>query len=1127
MQKINNTIRFSPSDLVNFLSCPHHTTLDLRNLEEPLQKADDELEAALYGEKGIEHERAYLSSLEKAGSVVVDLSGQSGDGAETRVAATRRALESGAETIYQAALSGGQWIGYADFLRRVDEPSALGSHGYEPIDTKLASQPKAKFLIQLCAYSDLLAEAQIRPPHRVHLVLGDGSERSFRAADFAHYYCTAKRRFLEFVSARPETYPIPCEHCSICRWRELCKTRWLEDDHLSQVANITRTQMRKLDDSGIRTMKALSRLNPADGVPRIAPETLVRLRTQATLQVKARETGERQCLLLAQEEGNRGFARLPRPDAGDLFFDMEGDPLYPEGLEYLFGVYQRTDSQGNFQAFWAHNHFEEKRAFEAFVDFLADHLAQHPNAHVYHYAHYEETALKRLMSRYGTREQLVDKLLRERRLVDLYKVVRESLMVSEPGYSIKDIEHFYMEAREAKVKTAGGSIVVYEQWRKSRDSALLQEIAKYNHDDCRSTYLLHEWLLTLRPKDLPWFNEGSFSEETAQISTEVDVELARYEERLLNEFPRDPVLLTSEQRYREHVYHLLSFHRREAKPDWWEFFARQDMGAEGLIEDSECLGGLQRIDSHPAASGRSTLHRFTFPEQETKFKMGDKCRDAATGESLGSIEAFDLDRREVVLKVGSKRSVAEALSLMPEGPVNAKALIAAVLRFADSVIAGDGRYRAVENILRREPPIVSNRADGEPIADGNDVRSISNAVLGLQNSYLFIQGPPGSGKTYTGSNVIVRLLAEGYRVGVTSNSHKAINNLLRAVEQVASEQGLSFRGAKKSDKQRRDTQVEARLIENVYANEDVHATHYQLIAGTAWLFSDPNLDQAVDYLFIDEAGQVSQGNLVAMGTAARNIVLLGDQMQLAQPIKGAHPGRTGESVLDYLLDGEAVIAPERGVFLATTRRMHENVCRFISQAVYDDRLRPHPDNNGQCLLLDNAAHPDLCPTGVRFLELEHEGRSQRCPEEAAAIRGLFENLLTQRYRDRNGAEYQMGIDNILVISPYNMQVNLLTSMLPEGARVGTVDKFQGQEAEVVILSMATSSAEDLPRNIEFLYSKNRLNVAVSRARCLAVVVANPSLLGIPCHTVEQMKLVNTLCWLREYGQEQRCNGSLA
>jgi uncharacterized protein len=258
-----------------------------------------------------------------------------------------------------------------------------------------------------------------------------------------------------------------------------------------------------------------------------------------------------------------------------------------------------------------------------------------------------------------------------------------------------------------------------------------------------------------------------------------------------------------------------------------------------------------------------------------------------------------------------------------------------------------------------------------------------------------------------------------------------------------------------------------------------------------------------------------------MGTSARNIVLLGDQMQLGQPIQGVHPGRSGESALEYLLDERATVPEERGIFLGSTYRMHDDVCRFISEAVYEGRLRPFPANQTQRLVLSGSVHAALAPTGIRFHAVLHDGCKQRSEPEARVVRDIHASLLEQAWIDREGVERRMTIDDVLVVAPYNAQVNLLRSRLPQGARVGTIDKFQGQEAAAVIVSMATSSGEYLPRNIEFLYDKNRLNVAVSRARCLAIVVASPELLHIRCHTPEQMGLVNTLCWLREYADGQQ------
>jgi uncharacterized protein len=200
--------------------------------------------------------------------------------------------------------------------------------------------------------------------------------------------------------------------------------------------------------------------------------------------------------------------------------------------------------------------------------------------------------------------------------------------------------------------------------------------------------------------------------------------------------------------------------------------------------------------------------------------------------------------------------------------------------------------------------------------------------------------------------------------------------------------------------------------------------------------------------------------------------------------------------------------------------MHQDVCRFISDAVYDGRLLPEAKNQNQRLVLAPDAHSELRPSGIRFIGIDHSGCSQRSEPEAEVVRSLYESLLGQRYLNRDGIEHRMSAENILVVAPYNMQVNLLKDVLPRDARVGTVDKFQGQQAEVVIVSMATSSSDFLPRYMEFLYSKNRLNVAISRARCLALLVANPKLMAIKCHTVEQMALVNTLCWISENSDGQ-------
>jgi predicted RecB family nuclease len=1124
MQKLKDQFIFSASDLLNFLECDYITKLDLINLETPLPKAPDDEQAAMIQAKGFEHEAAYLQKIRNSGLAIGDLREDRGTPGEKQEL-TLESMRKGYDIIYQATLASGDWMGYADFLRRVEQPSALGEYSYEVIDTKLARTPKAKFIIQLCFYSELLTGVQGSEPNMMHIALGDGTERSYRVANFSRYYRKVKERLLEYVADHQNSsYPEKSEYCLICRWREICKEQWLKDDYLNQVANITQLQIRKLKNSGIGTLKQLAEIDPAKPVQKIAPDSLGRLQAQASLQLKKRDTGKSvfEVLPIGFDE-RRGFLRLPERDEGDIFFDMEGDPLREEGLEYLFGLYFIAGGNPCFKDFWAHCRNEERLAFEAFIDFVIERQQRFPNMHVYHYAHYEETALKKLMSMHGTREKEVDHLLRTKTLVDLYKVVRESIRVSESGYSIKDLEVFYMDQRQGEVKDAGASIIYYEKYRETGDKSFLEQIRCYNEDDCRSTYLLHRWLLRLRPENLPWFKlqaESPSEPKSARVS-EIETRLAVYSEALLGDLPADLSQWDPEEHARELVYQLLDFHRRTKKPLWWAMFSRSEMTDEELIEDIECIGMLtmEGRKHPPEVIKRSIVYTYSFPEQEFKMREGDQVKCNYPLQSLGTIESIDEKERLIRIKVSPKfGEPPERLSIIPGDPFNTDILTEAIFRFADSVINKDLKYKAVQSFLQKEPPVLKGHKHGDPLVSGNDdtIRGSIDVISNLDSSYLFIQGPPGAGKTFTGSHIIAELLKRGFKIGVSSNSHKAINNLLQAVEQRASESGIHFTGAKKSSND--DQYFKGSIIKDVSDNKDIFLGRYDLVAGTAWLFSATDMDQRLDYLFIDEAGQVSVANLVAMGLSARNIVLLGDQMQLGQPIQGIHPGRSGDSVLEFLLDGKATIESDRGIFLNTTWRMHEDICKFISDAVYDGQLHPEAKNQNQRLMLSNNCHKDLRPTGIRFIKVDHDACSQKSIEEANVVQTLFNSLLAQQYRDKNGEMHPMGKDNILVVAPYNLQVHLLRQVLPDNARVGTVDKFQGQEAEVVIISMATSSGDYLPRQIEFLYDKNRLNVAMSRAKCLALLVANPALMAIKCNTIEQIELVNTLCWVDEYSK---------
>ncbi len=1125
MQNRDSGRLYSATDLVNFLECEHVTSLDLQNLQSPLPRAEVDESTQLIQQKGYEHEEAYVQHLRDQGLSVVDIA-EGNESFPAKVAATLEAMHAGVDVVFQATLLQDNLAGFADFLVKVDRPSSLGNYSYEVSDTKLSRTPKAKFLVQLSFYSKLLTVVQGFAPVSMHIVLGDRSRRTYRCADYAHYFEALLERFLARMGEEGKaTYPEPCSYCDLCRWNHLCKQQWLDDDHLSQVANITRSQILKLKGAGIDTMAKLAVLSPEVAVSKLQVGTLKKLRHQAFLQAEARRTGERIVELLPQEPG-RGLLRIPEPTAGDMFFDMEGDPLEEGGLEYLFGLYFSEGGQWGFKGFWAHSRQEECIAFEAFVDFVVARLKAYPGAHVYHYAKYEETALKKLMTLHATREAEVDNWLRHGVLVDLYQVVREGIMVSEPRYSIKNIEHFYLGAREGDVTNAGASIVWYERWKETGEQSLLDSIEKYNEDDVRSTQELRDWLLALRLQDMPWAQpraaaNGTGAETSSnQPLTDAEARLVPYRKALVESLPEDRLAWGAEEVSRELTYQLLDFHRRADKPAYWAMFQRMDMTEDELLEDPECLAGLDADpQSPPVAVKRSTLYTYTYPIQETKLRSGSNITRTDTGESLGELD-MDSDAQIIRFKVGpSKERPPARLSLGPGSPVPTKVIQEALFRFADTLIDGTHMYPALESVLRREVPSIAGKDPDMPmITEKATIEACTAVVKGMQNSYLFVQGPPGAGKTYTGSHVIVELLAAGKRVGITSNSHRPINHLLEKVVEVAKKRGLYFKGVKKSNKGD-DTEYSGEGIENLYDNDEVFSCGAQLIAGTAWLFSRSDANQYLDYLFVDEAGQVSLANLLAVGTSAYNLVLLGDQMQLSQPTQGVHPGRSGGSSLDYLLDGAATIAPNRGIFLETTWRMHPDVCTFISEAVYDSRLEPESKNKNRILVLRDDAAPILKPAGIVFAPVSHEGCSQQSIEEAEFIRQLYEDLLRQSYTADDGSIHPMTLENILVVAPYNMQVNLLRDTLPANARVGTVDKFQGQEAEVVLISMTTSSEAELPRFMEFLFSKNRLNVAVSRAKSLAVLVANPALMTIKCSTPEQMGLVNTLCWIASIGTQ--------
>lgn len=1126
MRTYEDQLLHSPSDLVTFLGCAHAVSLSHLRLVDPgalPERAEDDAMAKLVQRSGLDHEDAYRARLEAEGRLVeIPTTGS----LRRRAQATLEAMRSGAKTIFQAAFLDAPWHGFADFLIRVEEPSDLGPWSYEPVDTKLAKSVKAAYIVQLGLYADMIAKVQGVTPRRVHVALGSGKTETFRLAEFAHTLDAAKARYLDFIAdGAPQSAPEPCSACKLCGWREHCTDQLDAADHLSRVAGLGRPQRRELEDAGITTLAALAGAGEDTVVPRMAAATFGKLRAQAALQLTRREGGDPVVVPLPVEPG-RGFATLPAPHPADLFFDLEGDPLTEGGLDYLWGVHHVAGGRPEFRFRWGHDRAAERMAFESTVDWIVAHLAANPGAHVYHYAPYEVTALRRLSTLHASREDAIDTLLRERKLVDLYGVLRQSIRTSEPNLSLKTMEVFFAKKRDSAVTNAGDSIIEYKSWQDSGEPKILDDILEYNKVDCENTEALRDWLVSLRMGDLPWREVGpaiALSDDKAAEKAEARAEAEEAAAALMAAIAAGP--LPPSEAGRDLVGHLTQFHRRADKPALWAMFDRCERELEELVEDGECIGGIAPAPGEDGVwqwkEARSTVARYRFAPQDTKLRKGTSVLHAPTLAKVGKVDSIDARAGTLTLKRQLKagETFPQSGALIPEPTVNNRPLIAAVHRVAAHWAAGGDSYRALIDLIERTPPRLHDWNGGNMVCEGESlVEAATLRCLAMDDTALFIQGPPGTGKTFTSAHVIVALMAAGKKVGVSSNSHKAVNNLLAKVEAIAIEQGVTFVGVKKASKTDPGSYQNGEIITDVESNGDAFDYAPDLIGGTAWLFADEAIDQYLDYLFIDEAGQVSLGHLIAMGAAARNIVLVGDQMQLAQPIQGTHPGESGLSALDYLLQGEATVAPDRGILLDTSWRMHPDICTFISDAVYDGRLKAHPDCARQTLHLPKRHDTALAPHGIRFVAMDHAGRGQQSEEEVARVVDLCGQLIGTPFIDRQGQTGKLGWENILIVAPYNMQVIALAEALPSAARVGTVDKFQGQEAEVVIVSLATSSSEDLPRHVDFFYSKNRLNVAISRARTLAVVLANPKLLELDAKSVEHLRLVNTLAWIAGEGK---------
>jgi predicted RecB family nuclease len=1089
----------------------------------------------LFRKLGIRHEEEYLGHLtNKPGFQVVHIPTDTPWG--NAVARTDEAVQGGATVVYQATFQDGPWGGRADFLIRVDRSGSLGPFSYEVVETKLARSAKVRAILQLCFYSELLSKIQGVQPEWMHIVLGgDAKPEKFLTSHYIAFFRKVKRDFEEASRNSGNTYPEPEDLCDVCDWFPLCDKRRREDDHLSFVAGITKLQRKELGSRNIDTMAGLAslKLPPVPKFDRIGDAALLRVRDQARVQFRGRSERKIDHELLVPIEKQRGLAALPLPSPGDIFLDFEAVPYaFDTGLEYLIGMAWVSEQPGGrprYESLWSFEPSAEKKAFEQFIGTVMDRWKRYPDLHIYHYAPYEKSAVKRLAGRHGTCTEEVDQLLRAGIFVDLYRIVRQALRASVEGYSIKQVEALYAFPRSIPPRDSVAALQTFEVVLtlgsgEEATKELLETIEAYNRDDCFSALRLRDWLEDQR-RDVESAGgqalprpETKSGEPTENLAGQLD-RAKNIMAELLSALPLDQKQWNDDHYARWLLAQMMEWHRREEKSSWWEYFRLCELSDSELQEENATLGGLTYIGVAGQIK-KSLIHRYSFPPQDHTLDRALAAHDPQTKKSAGEVVAIDDQRLTIDLKRGASSAVPHPTALIPNDIVNSDVLRESLMRLGSWVAAngidGQGQYRAQRDLLLRRPPR-SLKSDLGPVIDGN--RQLTQAAkdlilrLSQEPSVLPVQGPPGSGKTSTGARMIVELARRGCRVGITAVSHKVISNLLDHVCAVASQTTVQLKAVQKSDGADQCGHPAVKHLEGNRAAfevfDELEEGEGLVAAGTAWLWARIEMLSSVDVLFIDEAGQMSLANVLAVAQAAKSLVLLGDPQQLDQPQKGVHPPGADGSAFDHVLQGRSTIAPTQGLFLAETHRLHPDICAFTSELFYEGRLKPRPENQRQRVngsgLIDG--------TGIRFVSVVHSGNQSESREEIERISDLIGDLLSRgsSWTNKDGKTNDLRLQDILVVAPYNAQVSALRRKLPPGAKVGTVDKFQGQEAPIVFYSMTTSSPEDAPRGMEFLYSLNRLNVAISRARCLAVLVASSRLFQIECKSPRQVQLANAFC----------------
>lgn len=1132
MQYVNKKYLFSSTDLVNFLSCKRTSFLDVQVLQGERSKPNwTDPNFDLIKKLGLEHEEKYIKYLatlrtESGSALIID--NLHSEEKESRYEKTLEAMRKGVDVIVQAHLKFGEWHGYADVLRKVDRKSDLGKWSYEAWDTKLSQMTKGNTIIQLSLYSHLLQKMQGGElPKLMHVVKpGDPfTEESFEVRSYIYYFENVRNKFTTYMDNNAEeTYPDKVSHCDMCRWWLECNKIRRADDNLCFVAGLSKGHQESFIDQEIGTLSDLASTKketlqrPKSG----NIETLQKLLQQASIQKRSSADN---ILTEYLESELEGLHLLPAPNKGDVHFDIESDRFYQnEGIEYMLGIYFLEEEVWVYKNFTGFNRGEEKRAFDSLMEFFAERNKVYPDFRIYHYGHKEPTALKQLAMKHMIHELLLDDYLRAQKFVDLYSIFKKSYRAGIESYGLKDVEKLLDFKRKQDLNELRYAIrrvqraLELEEYENLKTNDI-QIVALYNEDDCKATLALQEWLEERRREliengnviDRPIFPSGVAKEPISDW----DLRIQNTFEQLTKGLADDPNDWNAEDKAKFLLANLVGYYRREFKVKAWEKFRLLALDPEEYLYERKVMGYAKFVE-RLELSGRQKKHgyRFVYEEQELSIKEGDEFNSLSIDEDYklaGGIRQWDEYGKSIILTLKpnceNEPELNEQYHFAFSANIPTNKLDNALGDYADN-IAVNGNDDCGWQLLSQAPPRFIKPLDLKNSEYTSGSQKAFELVDKLDRSVLAIQGPPGTGKTHTAADLILKLQREGNKVGVVALSHKVIENLLDKVLELGDKYGQEVKVGKSGP-------VKNKNIEKIAPKDFASKLAMNSIVGGtifSWVKQD---DDVLDFLFIDEAGQLALSNVISICKCTKNIVLMGDPQQLQQPSQAAHPNGSHVSALRHYIGDNETIDPKQGVFLESTWRMHPKITQFTSEMYYESRLNIKEGvgiENQEIFGIKGFENP-----GLYHLSIDHKNCKNKSMAEIEAIKKLYTYILSQKGTSRgmNGKIKNITPDEVLVIAPYNAQVNALKIALGEDAKVGTVDKFQGQEAPIVIYSSTSSSAEDAPRGISFLYEPNRLNVASSRARCCFIMVGSPKLFDAECSSPKQIMMVNGMCRFRE------------